>query len=65
VELDRVFVDSEAIQIVGQSDSYNSIDILKNEFQSIPYISESNIQSAKADKTGKNINFEIRLKRKG
>jgi|GEM_PF-1673542 len=65
VEFDRLVVDNEAIQIVGQAESYNSIDILKNQLQSIPYVSESNIQSAKADKSGKNINFEIRLKRKG
>lgn len=65
VQIQRLTIDTEAVQITGSADSYNTIDLIKNELQKLQFIQEVTITSAKVDKSGKNVNFELRLKRKG
>lgn len=64
IELDRVVIDAETVQISGTADGYNTVDIFKNELQGSNYVQDVSIQSAKVDKSGKTVNFELRLKRK-
>lgn len=64
VQLSRIVLDQESIQISGSADDYNTVDMLKNELGSSGFVQEVNIHSAKVDKTGKTVNFELRVKRK-
>lgn len=64
IELDRMVIDAETVQISGTADGYNTVDVFKNELQGSNYVQDVSIQSAKVDKSGKTVNFELRLKRK-
>ncbi len=64
VEFNRLVLDAETVQIAGIADSYNTVDILRNELQGSNFVQEVNIQSAKVDKSGKTVNFDLRIKRK-
>ncbi len=63
VELSRIVMDTEYIQLTGEADSFNSIDVMKSELQTVKIFKDVSIQSANVDKNTKIVKFEMKIKR--
>jgi len=64
VDVTNMVIDTETIRIAGETDTFNTVDSLKSEMESSSYFNDITINSAKLDRTGKRVDFEIRLQRK-
>jgi general secretion pathway protein L len=56
-------VDPETVQIKGETDTFNTVDSIKKGLDPSGYFSEVTISSANLDRSGKRVQFEMRLKR--
>ena len=56
-------VDPEAIKIKGETDTFNTVDIIKKGLEPSKYFSAVTISSANLDRSRKRVQFEIKLKR--
>jgi type II secretory pathway component PulL len=63
VRVTRMLVDPEAVRIKGETDTFNTVDIIKKGLEHSEYFSAVTISSANLDRSGKRVLFEIRLQR--
>lgn len=59
----RMVVDPEIVQIKGETDTFNTVDIIKKSLQNSEYFSSVNISSANLDRSDKLVKFELKLQR--
>ncbi|MBW2339641.1 MAG: pilus assembly protein PilM [Deltaproteobacteria bacterium] len=64
VTVSTMVVDPEAVKIKGDTDTFNTVDIVKRRLEPSEYFSEVTISSANLDRSGKRVQFEIKLQRK-
>ena len=60
----RMVIDPETVDIKGRTDTFNSVDMIKNGLSASPLFSSVNISAANLDRTGKMVTFEMKLVRK-
>jgi len=65
VRIVRMVVDSETVRISGSTDTFNTVDKIKNDLESSTFYTAATISSAKLDRTGEKVEFEIKLERAG
>ena len=63
VDVTNMVIDTETVRISGETDTFNTVDSLKSEMKSSGYFNDITINSAKLDRTGKRVDFEIKLQR--
>jgi general secretion pathway protein L len=63
VQLNSMVVDPETVRISGETDTFNTVDSIKNELEPSDYFSQVTISSANLDRSGKRVQFEIKLQR--
>ena len=63
VLLNSMVVDPETVRISGETDTFNTVDSIKSELEPSPYYSQVTIASANLDRSGKRVQFEIKLQR--
>jgi len=56
-------VDPDTVRISGDTDTFNAVDSIKGGLEPSPYFSAVTITSANLDRTGKRVQFEIKLQR--
>jgi general secretion pathway protein L len=61
VQVDRMVVDQEGIQIRGTTDTFNTVDSIKKGLESSQIYRDVVIASANLDKSGKGVRFEIKM----
>jgi hypothetical protein len=64
VHVTRMVIDQETVRVSGKTDTFNTVDGIKNGLESSKYFSGVTISSANLDRTGKRVQFEIKLQRK-
>jgi hypothetical protein len=63
VKVTRMVVDPEGVQIKGETDTFNTVDIIKKGLEPSEYFSAVTISSANLDRSGERVKFEIKLQR--
>lgn len=63
VEVSNMVVDPDTVRITGETDSFNTVDGLKNRLEPSNLFKNVTISSANLDKTGKRVRFELKLTR--
>jgi type II secretory pathway component PulL len=63
VRLTRMVIDPETVRISGNTDTFNTVDSIKSGLEPSIYFSSVTISSANLDRTGKRIQFEMKLQR--
>ena len=63
VKVKRIVVDPEALQMSGETDSFNTVDSIKKGLEPSEYFSAVTISSANLDRSGNRVKFELKLKR--
>ncbi|OQY15667.1 MAG: hypothetical protein B6I32_06210 [Desulfobacterium sp. 4572_20] len=63
VRVMRMVVDPAAVNIKGETDTFNTVDIIKKGLEPSEYFSSVTISSANLDRSRKRVQFEIKLKR--
>ena len=63
VKVMSMVIDPEAINIKGETDTFNTVDIIKKGLEPSEYFSAVTISSANLDRSRKRVQFEIKLKR--
>jgi general secretion pathway protein L len=64
IDVSSLFIDSETVRISGQTDSISTVNSFKTELEPSSFFSEVVIMPVKLDKTGKRVDFELKLQRK-
>ena len=64
VIVNRMVVDPETVRISGKTDSFNEVDKIKNNLEPSTLFDGVTISSANLDRTGKGVQFEIKMERK-
>lgn len=59
----RIVVDPDAVLIRGQTDTFNTVDTIKKGLEPSAYFSAVTISSANLDRSGKRVQFEMKLER--
>jgi type II secretion system protein L len=65
VRVTSMVVDPESVRISGTTDTFNTVDTVKNNLEPSNFFEDVTISSANLDRTGKQVQFEIKLKRRG
>jgi general secretion pathway protein L len=63
INVTRLVVDPETVRMSGDTDTFNAVDTIKNRLEPSDYFSAVTITSANLDRTGKRVQFEIKLQR--
>jgi len=63
VQVTSMVVDPETVNIKGETDTFNTVDIIKKGLELSEYFSAVTISSANLDRSRKRVQFEIKLKR--
>jgi len=63
LHITSMVVDLETVRISGETDTFNTVDNIKSGLEPSEYFSAVTISSANLDKTGKRVNFEMKLQR--
>jgi Tfp pilus assembly PilM family ATPase/Tfp pilus assembly protein PilN len=63
VHVTSMVVDPEIVRISGETDTFNTVDSLKNGLETSTYFSEVTISAANLDRSGKKVQFELKLQR--
>ncbi len=63
VEVSSMVVDPDTVRITGETDSYNTVNSLKNALEKSSLFKNVTITSSNLDRTGKRINFELKVTR--
>ncbi|MBN2061310.1 MAG: hypothetical protein JW882_12930 [Deltaproteobacteria bacterium] len=58
-----MIIDQESVRISGETDSFNTVDSIKVELEPSDYFSDVIISSAKLDRDGEKVQFEMKLSR--
>ncbi|MBU0995642.1 MAG: hypothetical protein KJ737_24370 [Proteobacteria bacterium] len=61
VEVSQLIIGADGVQLAGETDSFNSVDEMKNSLETIDTFSGVKINSATIDKTTKRIRFKIKI----
>jgi len=61
IELSRLVVGPENVTLSGDTATFNSVDDMKNRLEKGPLFKKVAISSANSDKTGKRINFKLKI----
>lgn len=64
VHVTRMVIDQETVRVSGKTDTFNTVDSIKSGLEPSKYVSGVTISSANLDRTGKRVQFEIKLQRK-
>lgn len=64
VQVSQMVIDQETVRISGKTDTFNTVDNMKSGLESSEYFSAVAINTANLDRTGKQVQFEIKLQRK-
>jgi Tfp pilus assembly protein PilN len=64
VHVTRMVIDQETVRVSGKTDTFNTVDSIKSGLELSKYFSGVTISSATLDRTGKRVQFEIKLQRK-
>ena len=64
IKVSRMVIDQETVRVSGKTDTFNTVDSIKSGLESSRYFSGVTISSANLDRTGKRVQFEIKLQRK-
>ena len=59
----HLVIDPKTVRIKGETDSFNTVDNIKNSLESSDYFRTVTITSANLNRTGKRVQFEIKLQR--
>jgi general secretion pathway protein L len=63
LQVTRLVVDPETVRMSGDTNTFNAVDTIKNSLEPSAYFSGVTITSANLDRTGKRVQFEIKLQR--
>ena len=63
VHVTRMVVDPDTVRISGRTDTFNTVDNIKSRLEPSAYFSAVTISSANLDRSGKQVQFEIKLQR--
>jgi Tfp pilus assembly PilM family ATPase len=63
VNVARIVVDPDAVQIKGDTDTFNTVDTIKKGLEPSSYFSDVTISSANLDRSGNRVQFEMKLGR--
>jgi general secretion pathway protein L len=63
IQVDRMVVDQDGVQIRGTTDTFNTVDSIKKGLESSEMYHDVIIASANLDKSGKGVRFEIKMAR--
>ena len=63
IDVKNLVIDGETVRISGETDTFNTVDSLKNGLEPSDYFSSVTITSANLDRGGERVNFEIKLER--
>ncbi len=63
IHMTRMNIDTEAIRLSGTTDTFNTVDKIKNDLESSNCFKTVAISSAKLGRTGDKVEFEIKLER--
>ena len=63
VHVTSMVVDPDTVRISGETDTFNTVDSLKNGLEKSTYFSEVTISAANLDRSGKKVQFELKLQR--
>jgi general secretion pathway protein L len=63
VQVDRMVIDQDGIQIRGTTDTFNTVDSIKKGLESSAMYRDVVIASANLDQSGKGVKFEIKMDR--
>ena len=61
LQVDRMVVDQEGIQMRGTTDNFNTVDSIKKGLESSQMYKDVVIASANLDQSGKGVRFEIKM----
>jgi general secretion pathway protein L len=61
LQVDRLVIDPEGIQLRGTTDTFNTVDAIKKGLESSTMYKDVTIASANLDKSGKGVRFEIKM----
>jgi Tfp pilus assembly protein PilN len=64
VRVSSMVVDPETVRISGETDTFNTVDNLKSGLEPSAYFSAVTIAAANLDRSGKRVQFELKLQRK-
>ena len=64
VHINRMVIDPETVRITGKTVAFNEVDKIKNDLEPSTIFGEVTISSANLDRTGKKVQFEIKIDRK-
>ncbi|MBN1849651.1 MAG: pilus assembly protein PilM [Deltaproteobacteria bacterium] len=64
IRITNMVIDQTIVRMSGETDSFNTVDAMKNNLEPSSYFSEITISSAKLDRSGKRVQFELKLERK-
>jgi Tfp pilus assembly PilM family ATPase/Tfp pilus assembly protein PilN len=63
IRVTTMVIDPESVRISGTTDTFNTVDSIKNNLEPSEFFDTVTISSANLDRTGKQVQFEIKLKR--
>jgi general secretion pathway protein L len=63
VHITSMVIDPDTVRISGYTDTFNTVDNIKNGLESSAFFINAAISSANLDRTGKRVKFEIKLQR--
>ncbi|MFC1838701.1 pilus assembly protein PilM [Thermodesulfobacteriota bacterium] len=63
VDVSSMVVDQDTVRITGETDSYNTVDGLKNRLEPSSLFTNVTISSANVDRTGQRVKFDLKLAR--
>ena len=63
VHVNRMVIDPDSVSIGGNTDTFNTVDSIKNGLEPSPLFNSVTISSANLDRAGKHVRFEIKMQR--
>ncbi|NVL90264.1 MAG: pilus assembly protein PilM [Desulfobacterales bacterium] len=63
IQITRMVVDTDTVLIRGETDTFNTVDTIKKGLEPSTYFNTVAISSAKLDRSGKRVRFELKLER--
>jgi type IV pilus assembly protein PilM len=64
VNVSTLIVDDDRVRLKGDTDNFNTVDVVKNALQKSSYFKDVSIGSAQQDRTGNRVRFELVMGRK-
>jgi general secretion pathway protein L len=64
IEVSSLIIDEERVRLKGLTDTFNTVDAIKNELQESDFLKDVAIASAQLDRTGDSVRFELVAGRK-